>query len=235
MRKNGFTLIELSVVIVIIGLIVAGIVAGQSLVEQANLRANITGMNKYLAAVNSFRLQYGYYPGDMPNADDYWSSVATGNGDGEIYWGVGSNSPSCNSTGESQYAWVHLGRSGLVEKEYTQIFTSPIAGANVPQAYGKATYSLNTVQNGNSDNYIWITSVRPYGWYRSCTWQGAGLTQLHAKAVDLKLDDGIYNRGDVRGDQGNIENEVAPSPGCISAGDYNITANNRSCKIRKKF
>ncbi len=42
--KMGFTLIELSIVIVIIGLIVAGIIGGQSLVRQAKVRPIITNI-----------------------------------------------------------------------------------------------------------------------------------------------------------------------------------------------
>lgn len=235
MHKNGFTLIELSVVIVIIGLIVAGIVAGQSLVEQAKLRAYVSDMGKYLTAVNSFRLQYNYYPGDFPNANDYWSNSTNGNGNGSIYWGAGTNGGSCNNSGEGQHAWYHLGQSGLVEKEYTFSTGNPTAGIHVPYAGGRTTYSLNEVQNGDGTNHIWITSVRPYGWYRSCPAHGAGLTQAQAKAIDLKLDDGNSNSGSVRGQQGNVNGETAPSSPCISGGNYNIAQDNISCAIRKAF
>jgi prepilin-type N-terminal cleavage/methylation domain-containing protein len=60
---SGFTLIELSIVIVIIGLIVAGVVAGQSLVKQSKLYSIITDVSRYKVSVNTFRLTYNAIPG----------------------------------------------------------------------------------------------------------------------------------------------------------------------------
>ena len=71
-KANGFTLLELSIVIVIIGLIVAGISAGQSLVRQAQIRGLTNEVAQMEVAFNSFRLQYDAIPGDMANAGDYW-------------------------------------------------------------------------------------------------------------------------------------------------------------------
>lgn len=60
--RQGFTLLELSIVIVIIGLIVAGISAGQSLVRQASLRSVISDVDKFRTAKNSFKLAYDANP-----------------------------------------------------------------------------------------------------------------------------------------------------------------------------
>lgn len=77
-KTKAFTLIELSIVVVIIGLIVAGVVAGQSLVKQAKIRGVIQNWQKYTAAVTAFQLQYNTIPGDMPNASSYWSGAPNG-------------------------------------------------------------------------------------------------------------------------------------------------------------
>ena len=62
----GFTLIELSIVLIIIGLITGGILVGRDLVHAAEIRATISQEQRYNTAVNTFKLQYGYLPGDMP-------------------------------------------------------------------------------------------------------------------------------------------------------------------------
>src|ERR1700744_2868548 len=63
--QQGFTLIELSIVLVIIGLIVGGILVGQDLIRAAETRAQISQIEKYNSAVNTFRGKFGALPGDM--------------------------------------------------------------------------------------------------------------------------------------------------------------------------
>ena len=104
-NKSGFTLIELSIVIVIIGLIVAGVVGGQQLVKQAQMRSVITEVNKYKMAVNTFRLEYGTYPGDLSNASSYWSSCTDVSGN--TCDGNGNKSVDSGSTEKVRF-WEHL-------------------------------------------------------------------------------------------------------------------------------
>ena len=66
-RKAGFTLIEMSIVLVIIGLIVGGVLVGQDLIRAAAVRAQVSQMEKYNSAVNTFREKTGYLPGDIPD------------------------------------------------------------------------------------------------------------------------------------------------------------------------
>jgi prepilin-type N-terminal cleavage/methylation domain-containing protein len=85
--KKGFTLIELSIVMVIIGLIIGGVVVGRDLISAAGVRAQISQIEKYQAAVNTFRGKYGYLPGDIPNPvasqyGFYSRGTNTGQGDG---------------------------------------------------------------------------------------------------------------------------------------------------------
>src|ERR1700709_989380 len=66
-KRRGFTLIELSIVLVIIGLIVGGVLVGRDLINAAQLRAAISQIERYQTAVNTFRAKYGAIPGDMPD------------------------------------------------------------------------------------------------------------------------------------------------------------------------
>lgn len=65
--RHGFTLVELSLVLVIIGLIVGGVLVGRDLISSANIRAGISQIEKYNTAVNTFKLKYDCLPGDCPD------------------------------------------------------------------------------------------------------------------------------------------------------------------------
>jgi len=68
MKSAGFSLLELSIVLVIIGLIAGGIVAGSSMIRAAELRAVLTELTQYQTATNTFRDKYLGLPGDLRNA-----------------------------------------------------------------------------------------------------------------------------------------------------------------------
>ncbi len=64
-RKTGFTLIELSIVLVIIGLIVGGVLVGRDLIKSAEARAQISQITAFTTATATFRGKYDYLPGDI--------------------------------------------------------------------------------------------------------------------------------------------------------------------------
>ena len=64
-RRDGFTIIELSIVLVIIGLLAGGILLGRDLIEAARIRAQGSQIESYEMAINTFRLKYNMLPGDL--------------------------------------------------------------------------------------------------------------------------------------------------------------------------
>jgi prepilin-type N-terminal cleavage/methylation domain-containing protein len=118
-KEQGFTLIELSIVLVIVGLIAGGVLVGQDLIRAAEVRATISQIEKYNTAVNTFRGKYGYLPGDINNAAATQFGFAArgqyaGEGDGNgLIEGVSNNAPSSNngmyeSAGETLMFWSDL-------------------------------------------------------------------------------------------------------------------------------
>ena len=90
MQKSGFTLIEISIVLIIIGLIAAGILIGRDLIHQAELRADISKMRDLDVAVQTFKLKYNCLPGDCPNATDFLDNTVNGDGNDVIGLQIGS-------------------------------------------------------------------------------------------------------------------------------------------------
>ena len=145
--KSGFTLIELSIVLVIIGLIIGGVLVGQDLISAAAIRAQIAQIEKYNTAVNTFRGKYDYLPGDIP--DPYATQFGfvsrgqyQGMGDGNgVLEGVNLNGPNqhfwaLQGGGENAVFWEDLTSANLIEGSFStaSINSQPptvVSGANL--------------------------------------------------------------------------------------------------------
>lgn len=73
-RNVGFTLIELSIVLIVIGLVIGGVLVGRDLIKASELRKVISEVDGIKLAINNFRLKYNALPGDMTDAETYWGS-----------------------------------------------------------------------------------------------------------------------------------------------------------------
>jgi prepilin-type N-terminal cleavage/methylation domain-containing protein len=150
--RGGFTLIELSIVLVIIGLIVGGVLVGQDLIRAAGLKSVITDVNRYVTAIHTFQTKYNNeLPGDMPDATNYWGTslwcptgnstpgstlTCNGNGDSQIGSGAFAQDGPGAGDAEAMLVWQHLANAGLVGGGYTGFPASPIyqPGVNIPQS-----------------------------------------------------------------------------------------------------
>lgn len=150
LTTKGFTLIELSIVLVIIGLIVGGIVGGQSLIHSSKINGIIKEVNQYKTAIRAFELKYDTLPGDMRNAWDYWGldcgvDSFSCNGDGD----------SIISAGEGLGAWHHLSLSKIISGNYRG-FAERYEEGNYPASkINKAGYNFASLTEYNIvDNFI---------------------------------------------------------------------------------
>ncbi len=146
--RYGFTLIELSLVLVIIGLLVGGVLVGRDLIETASLRAYISQIQKYNAAVNAFKLKYNCVPGDCASASSY-SLGSNGNGNSMIT-GVITEPSWSNADYRINLAdtttSVYLGCCGGTEANNTWIH---LRAANMIPDYG----SILGVSDGAGESY----------------------------------------------------------------------------------
>ncbi len=184
--QKGFTLVELSIVLVIIGLIISSVLVGQDLIRSAELRATVTQYEQFNAAVATFRGKYGGLPGDVTGNASY-GFVGDGDGDGAL--AAATN----HDAGENVYFWNHLGSTGasLISGSYlgTQV---PTAGITTHTPSNKSGESWG-VFGANGTNYFVIGATTPdtNGEYDTIDI----LTPLDAKSLDDKIDDGRPNRG----------------------------------------
>lgn len=245
----GFTLVELSIVIVIIGLIVAGITAGQSLVKQARVRAALTNINELKTAILTFKLQYNYLPGDLPTASQYFSSgcpdvgssKCNGNGNGAVDQVAGFS--------EAGSVFVHLTLSRILAGTYTKVDTSSgnfSNGGNFDYD-AVATYSLMNNGNtgwgkGNSPPKLILSSIRydNSSFYADAT----NLATIDVASMDKKIDDGIAYSGRMLAQDGIYRYQsstTVPLKSCSDAysqtspSDYNLTSTVKSCRIFIEF
>jgi prepilin-type N-terminal cleavage/methylation domain-containing protein len=222
-QTQGFTLIELSIVLVVIGLIVGGILVGQSLISAAGVRATVSQIEKYNTAANTFREKYGYLPGDIPAVPAaQFGFIARGTGPGQgdgnglIEGGGGSNyGGTGGGSGEQLVFWVDLSTAGLISGGFSAANfssspgTTTIINPYLPQAQLGGGNYIYVVSGGwgdtsgtasNGVNYFGLSAANKFAGTGSCTscLAGAnGLTVAQAAAIDAKLDDGMPFTGNV--------------------------------------
>lgn len=133
LNLTGFTLIELSIVLVIIGLIVGGILVGKDLINSATIRSQISQIEKYNTAANTFKLKYGGLPGDLLATDagalgffKFASGPALGVGDGNGAITTDNSTGDAYCRYEVLIFWRHLVEAKLIEGSYSaNVGTNP--------------------------------------------------------------------------------------------------------------
>ncbi len=195
-KTSGFSLVELSVVLVIMGLLLAAITGGSHLIHTAKLNQNISEINGYVTALNKFKDKYKAWPGDMPDAVSFWGTYnastnpnGTVNGDG--------NELIQNTNIESPRAWQQLALSGLIAGRYTGVEASGpnsyLAGVNAPSVSTRKGAFYLLVHMGAFDvlgNAMQLGANMNAGY----PWGGA-LTASDAHLIDIKIDDGLPHKG----------------------------------------
>jgi len=244
-HRAGFTLVELSIVLIIIGFIIAGISAGTSLVKSAELNSVIVDFRGYQTAYNNFVGRYGAAPGDMNSPSTIFgtgvfNSSCQGNNDGTI----GTNANAL----EVQFATLQLAASGMIGapvSNYTTACTTSTTAAISATTLGAAKVlgGFYALVNGSEAIMFQVASGIASTQTRTGLWAfGSGATgtnaillgairsattpptnpvysPLNASAIDQKVDDGSPLTGVIRGGDGN----GVTANRCYSSNTYNLT------------
>lgn len=118
---ENYTLFEISMILIIIGLVLGGAVLTRDLISAGELRAQIRQIQNYDYATHQFQEKYGGFPGDIENPGKFFATAVAGNGNGlveaaepplyndSVYW---------NSSLELQQAFVQLSLAGLADRSF---------------------------------------------------------------------------------------------------------------------
>ncbi len=250
---RAFSLVELSIVLVILGLLTGGILAGQSLIRAAEIRSITTEYNRWMTATQTFRDKYMALPGDMNNAVMFWNrqvnqawclptsgatvttpGTCNGNGDGMV-----NNPGGASQSGERFQFWRQLAFAGLIEGTYSGI--AGTAGANhttvndnVPSSrISNVGWEIGWIGNhagaadsfaGAYGNRFVVGTSRP----NAGQWD-AFLSPEEAWNIDTKTDDGKPATGRILAA---VRNTCTISTGPTDyAATYNLTDTAKGCGL----
>lgn len=245
MNKNnaGFTLLEMAIVLVIIGLAIGGIYVGTSMINTAKVQNVAKDYTAYLAAINAFEEKYGGLPGDLNNAEDIWAAATNGDSDLHIELDSGAGA---SANQEAFEFWLQLVEAELIVGEYTGIsgpdgYADSIGDENCPEGPMEASYWGVRWEGNLTSGVIYPEHFRIYvgnhftfGGLDSDGWPEQALMRVgDVYALDTKFDDGKPALGSV------MSTEWDDCTDAINrndtTADYLLTDETVKCNLRLFF
>jgi len=227
MYKNGFTLVEVSIVLVIIGLVVGGILIGQDLISAAAGRAQIAQIEKYNTAVNVFQGKYGGLPGDLALSSATQFGFVTNGCDGSYgnrdgngvitgFQNTGFQQDQDQFLAETGMFWEDLSSAGLIDGTFPNNGATPrdcSSGYPVITLTPGLNYVGDFIPAGKIGYgtflYVYPDSADAQNWYGLSAVTGTGggggfilmsnpsIPVIAAYNIDKKIDDGLPTSGQV--------------------------------------
>jgi prepilin-type N-terminal cleavage/methylation domain-containing protein len=230
-QHKGFTLVEIAIVLVIIGLLLGGILKGQELINSARVRNLADTTSGVQAAYFGFIDRYRRVPGD-------WQQTAAAAAIGGTINSGGNDNGRLDGTGANAWVepnalWEHLSKAGFVSGSYSGTNAEPSTanGAGPFNPFNSAIVMART------DNYIDVTGGPPA---RLHLIVGRGTPVDIARELDTKLDDSNPETGNLRSAAAAVGPLVGPAQwgagdgSCMTAGapgtrQWNVNLDSQDC------
>lgn len=198
--QSGFTLVEIAIVLVIIGLLLGGVLKGQELIENGRVKNAANDMNGIVAAYNSYLDRYRKVPGDdgpvanLTARGTAWVGMAAGNNNGILDVNAGQT---FTGGGEGATFFRHLRASGFITGNPADVGVNALP----VNAWGGRLGVINVAVQGRVAARVMV-----------CLGSVPGKA---AAALDVQLDDGRPDNGSFRATEG--ANNVVPGGGAATA------------------
>jgi prepilin-type N-terminal cleavage/methylation domain-containing protein len=246
-RAGGFTLLEVSIVLVIIAIIIGSVVITNSMIRDAQLRNVVAEAQRYTQLIADFRDKYGALPGDFAAATDLWGTahavlntckVTIGNGtqtcDGD---GNGRISSQTAATYYEEFrAWQHLQNANMIESTVTGT-PSPsthgrVVGTNIPMSqlseagWGLTSVLPGDISGGTVTEIPYFTGDLPPNhvlWFGGSTYNGESTNRQDPvlKVAEAAVLDGKVDDG--RPNTGKVVTQLFPVASACAAGNCHCT------------
>ena len=230
-KQTGFTLVEIAIVLVIIGLLLGGILKGQELINSARVR-NLADQNSGIqAAYYGFIDRYRQVPGDFPSANATTAigttinlpvAASTTDGNGQID----------NTLEEAAAVWEQLSKANFIQGSYNP--TTAPASETAYQAVAPVNAFNGSITLTRNADYEVDTGTASA---RLNLHLGANVPVSIARELDVKVDDGVPNAGILRVTDPNAPWTAihAADSGCINATPtpdvYDIATDAQNCGV----
>ena len=198
--QSGFTLVEIAIVLVIIGLLLGGVLKGQELIENGRVKNAANDMNGIVAAYNSYLDRYRKVPGDdgpvanLTGRGNAWAGMTAGNNNGVL--GI-TAAQTFTGGGEGDEFFRHLKAAGFITGNPADVGVNALP----VNAWGGRLGVTNVAVQGRVAARVMV-----------CLGSVPGKA---AAALDVQLDDGRPDNGSFRATQG--ANNVVPGGGAATA------------------
>ncbi len=194
-KQTGFTLIEIAIVLVIIGLLLGGVLKGQELINSARVKNLATDFKNIPVYIYGYQDKYRALPGDDKDAQLHLgasavqaASATAGNGTIDGGWDAGAGDK------ESNLFWQHVRLANLAPGSTADPMTNDLRPSNAVGGLVGVTSAANSSISGMKGSFIVCSS---------------GIAGKFAKQLDITMDDGNTASGSMQTKDPNSNNAIA--------------------------